>query len=88
MVDLLPETRPGVDDDVFEFDGETRAVEVCSMSLRGSCSAAVWRRSPEAISAVNYLQHTLGNDCLMEYASCCWIANKETCPMQETSRYN
>ena len=28
MVDLLPETRPGADDDVFEFDGETRAVEV------------------------------------------------------------
>ena len=33
MVDLLPETRPGVDDDVFEFDGETRAVEVSSMSV-------------------------------------------------------
>ena len=34
MVDLLPETRPGVDDDVFEFDGETRAVEVGGVSVR------------------------------------------------------
>lgn len=31
VVDLLPETQPGDADNVFEFDGETRAVEVCGL---------------------------------------------------------